>query len=98
SPPLPRRRRNLGVALQDRPAQPAPRPHRPAPDPADTPDPPRPRAATARASAFHVRPYRSAALERRGPDGLSTVMLMAVVTTPAVLAAAALRPRSKSRG
>ncbi|MFD8410718.1 hypothetical protein ACFV2Q_02930 [Streptomyces sp. NPDC059650] len=50
-----------------------------------------------RVSAFHVRPYRSQALARREPGGLSTVMLMAVVTTPAVLAAAALRPRSKSR-
>ncbi|MFH7600628.1 hypothetical protein WDV06_36870 [Streptomyces racemochromogenes] len=48
--------------------------------------------------AFHVRPYRSVALERRGPNGLSTMMLMVVVTTPAVLAAAALRPRSKGRG
>ncbi|MFE2283153.1 hypothetical protein ACFXDJ_03115 [Streptomyces sp. NPDC059443] len=46
---------------------------------------------------FHVRPYHSSALARRGPDGMSTVMLMVVVTTPAVLAAVALRPRSKSR-
>ncbi|WP_405942377.1 hypothetical protein [Streptomyces sp. NBC_00207] len=79
----------------------------PAPDPggaaagapADAPAPPSPRAAAAsRVSAFHVRPYRAVALERRGPKGMSTVMLMVVVTTPAVLAAAALRPRSKSRG
>lgn len=49
------------------------------------------------ASRFHVRPYHSSALARRGPDGMSTVMLMVVVTTPAVLAAVALRPRSKSR-
>ncbi len=78
----------------------------PAPDPgsgpgpvrADAPAPPRPRAAAPPVSAFHVRPYRSVALERRGPGGMSTVMLMVVVTTPAVLAAAALRPRSKSRG
>ncbi|MFJ4777040.1 hypothetical protein [Streptomyces sp. NPDC088762] len=68
------------------------------PEPADTPAPPRPRAAAAPVTAFHVRPYHSAALERRGPDGMSTMMLMVVVTTPAVLAAAALRPRSKSRG
>lgn len=69
------------------------------PAPAAAPAPPRPRAAAAPVSAFHVRPYRSvAALERRGPDGMSTVTLMVVVTTPAVLAAAALRPRSKSRG
>ncbi|MFF4446212.1 hypothetical protein [Streptomyces sp. NPDC001502] len=64
---------------------------------ADAPAPPAARAAAARVSAFHVRPYRSVALERRGPGGMSTVMLMVVVTTPAVLAAAALRPRSKSR-
>ncbi|MET9319768.1 hypothetical protein ABZX75_06150 [Streptomyces sp. NPDC003038] len=68
------------------------------PAPADTPAPPRARAAAAPVSAFHVRPYRAVARELRGPDGLSTMMLMAVVTTPAVLAAAALRPRSKSRG
>ncbi|MFB7468737.1 hypothetical protein ACFCZ1_35530 [Streptomyces sp. NPDC056224] len=69
------------------------------PDPAVDPAPPRPGAAAAApVSAFHVRPYRSVALERRGPGGMSTVMLMVVVTTPAVLAAAALRPRSKSRG
>ncbi|MGW0748813.1 hypothetical protein [Streptomyces sp. NPDC002587] len=69
------------------------------PDPAVAPAPPRPRAvAPAPVSAFHVRPHRSVALERRGPGGMSTVMLMVVVTTPAVLAAAALRPRSKSRG
>lgn len=50
------------------------------------------------AGRFHVRPYHSAALARRGPDGMSTLMLMVVVTTPAVLAAVALRPRSRSRG
>ncbi|MFJ6485228.1 MULTISPECIES: hypothetical protein [unclassified Streptomyces] len=65
---------------------------------ADAPAPPAARAAVARVSAFHVRPYRSVALERRGPGGMSTMTLMVVVTTPAVLAAAALRPRSKSRG
>uniref|UniRef100_A0AAU2JWR0 Uncharacterized protein n=1 Tax=Streptomyces sp. NBC_00049 TaxID=2903617 RepID=A0AAU2JWR0_9ACTN len=68
------------------------------PDRADATAPPRPRAAAAPVSAFHVRPYRAVALERRGPGGMSTMMLMVVVTTPAVLAAAALRPRSKSRG
>ncbi|MFK0252501.1 hypothetical protein [Streptomyces sp. NPDC090445] len=59
--------------------------------------PPARGAGVARVTAFHVRPYRSRALDRREPGGLSTVMIMAVVTTPAVLAAAALRPRSKSR-
>ncbi|MFE9560716.1 hypothetical protein ACFYM0_06360 [Streptomyces sp. NPDC006487] len=60
---------------------------------------PRPAAAVAGAAGrFHVRPYHSAALARRGPDGMSTLMLMVVVTTPAVLAAVALRPRSRSRG
>ncbi|WP_405487152.1 hypothetical protein [Streptomyces sp. NBC_00096] len=54
-------------------------------------------AVAARVSRFHVRPYHSSALARRGPDGMSTLMLMVVVTTPAVLAAVALRPRSKSR-
>lgn len=68
-----------------------------APVQAAAPAPPR-AAALARVSAFHVRPYRSVALQRRGPGGLSTLMLMVVVTTPAVLAAAALRPRSKGRG
>ncbi|MER6444563.1 hypothetical protein DEJ51_28035 [Streptomyces venezuelae] len=65
---------------------------------AGAPAPPAARAAAARVSAFHVRPYRSVAVERRGPGGMSTLTLMVVVTTPAVLAAAALRPRSKSRG
>ncbi|MFD0271040.1 hypothetical protein ACFVGY_31400 [Streptomyces sp. NPDC127106] len=76
-----------------------------APDPAAAAEPPAAAAGAppargagaARVSAFHVRPYRSQALARREPGGLSTVMIMAVVTTPAVLAAAALRPRSKSR-
>ncbi|MCX5010715.1 hypothetical protein OG765_06930 [Streptomyces sp. NBC_00555] len=81
------------------PPGPAPDPGSdPGPERADAPAPPRPRAAAAAVSAFHVRPYRAVALERRGPGGMSTMMLMVVVTTPAVLAAAALRPRSKSRG
>ncbi|WP_328301722.1 hypothetical protein OG389_30760 [Streptomyces sp. NBC_00435] len=54
-------------------------------------------AVAAAGGRFHVRPYHSSALARRGPDGMSTLMLMVVVTTPAVLAAVALRPRSKSR-
>lgn len=64
--------------------------------PAKAPAPPRRRAAAAPVTAFHVPAYHSSALERRGPNGMSTMMLMVVVTTPAVLAAAALRPRSKS--
>ncbi|MGW2580322.1 hypothetical protein ACWCYZ_03120 [Streptomyces virginiae] len=81
------------------PPEPAAGPEDPsAPAPADAPAPPAAGAAVARVSSFHVRPYRSVALERRGPGGMSTVTLMVVVTTPAVLAAAALRPRSKSRG
>ncbi|MGW6974567.1 hypothetical protein ACWGAU_23675, partial [Streptomyces sp. NPDC054952] len=47
---------------------------------------------------FRMRPYHPSASERRAPDGLSAMMLMVVVGTPAVLAAAALRPRSKGRG
>ncbi|MEU3914930.1 hypothetical protein [Streptomyces sp. NPDC029721] len=82
-------------------AQPPPVPPASAPvaqaGPAAASGPPAPGAAAA-VGAFHVRPYRSVALERRGPNGLSTMMLMVVVTTPAVLAAAALRPRSKGRG
>ncbi|MFD3870498.1 hypothetical protein [Streptomyces sp. NPDC058623] len=83
-------------------AKPAPAPpaagERPETASAEAVAPPAPRAAAAFASAFRMRPYHSAALERRGPDGLGTMTLMAVVTTPAVLAAAALRPRSKGRG
>ncbi|MFE9931063.1 hypothetical protein [Streptomyces sp. NPDC005533] len=87
------------AAGEAEPPGPAPEPaEETATAPAAAPAPPRPRAALARVSAFHVRPYRAVALERRGPNGMSTVMLMVVVTTPAVLAAAALRPRSKSRG
>ncbi|MDG4865382.1 hypothetical protein P8605_45280, partial [Streptomyces sp. T-3] len=48
------------------------------------------------AERFPVRPYRSALLKRPTPNGFSTVTLMVVVTTPAVLAAAALRPGSRS--
>ncbi|MBT2455462.1 hypothetical protein [Streptomyces sp. ISL-86] len=73
---------------------PAPVPGPPA-DP--SPAPPPPWLAAAPVTRFHVRPYHSVALERRGPNGMSTVMLMVVVTMPAVLAAAALRPRGKSR-
>ncbi|WP_060177756.1 hypothetical protein [Streptomyces sp. IMTB 1903] len=87
------------VAAPAEPPPPAPGPGEAAgPAPAEASAPPRPRAAAAQVSAFHVRPYRSVALQRRGPGGMSTVMLMVVVTTPAVLAAAALRPRSKGRG
>ncbi|MFF4851889.1 hypothetical protein [Streptomyces sp. NPDC001194] len=85
-------------AGEAQPAPPAPDPRVAAgPAPAATPAPPRAAAVAAPAVAFHVRPYHSIALERRGPGGMSTVMLMVVVTTPAVLAAAALRPRSKGR-
>ncbi|MEV7168284.1 hypothetical protein AB0O18_01180 [Streptomyces sp. NPDC093224] len=81
-------------------ADPAPAPESPAPareEPDAAPAPAR-AAPAAPARAFAVRPYRAVALERRSPGGMSTVTLMVVVTTPAVLAAAALRPRSKSRG
>ncbi|MFC9821339.1 hypothetical protein [Streptomyces erythrochromogenes] len=87
------------VAAPAEPPPPAPGPGEAAgPAPAEASAPPRPRAAAAPVSAFHVRPYRSVAVQRLSPGGMSTVMLMVVVTTPAVLAAAALRPRSKSRG
>ncbi|MEU4357063.1 hypothetical protein [Streptomyces virginiae] len=86
------------AAARAEPLPPAPGPQGASgPAPAEAPAPPRPRAAAAPVSAFHVRPYRSVALQRRGPGGMSTVMLMVVVTTPAVLAAAALRPRGKGR-
>ncbi|GAA1582736.1 hypothetical protein [Streptomyces globosus] len=88
-------------------ALPAPaEPPAPAPDPAPPAEPPPPAATApappaataARTTAFRVRPYRSHAAAPREAGDLSTVMIMAVVTTPAVLAAAALRPRSKGRG
>ncbi|MFD9307081.1 hypothetical protein ACFWCB_31190 [Streptomyces sp. NPDC060048] len=69
----------------------------PAPSPGAAPAPSPGAAVAGPAGRFHVRPYHSSALARRGPDGMSTLMLMVVVTTPAVLAAVALRPRSKSR-
>ncbi|GGT12078.1 hypothetical protein [Streptomyces toxytricini] len=79
-----------------------PEPPAPAPDPAPPPPaataPPPPTAVAAQTTAFRVRPYRSHAAPPREAGNLSTVMIMAVVTTPAVLAAAALRPRSKGRG
>ncbi len=49
------------------------------------------------APSFPVRPYRSALIKRPAPGGFSTVTLMVVMTTPAVLAAAALRPSGRSR-
>ncbi|MCY0935375.1 hypothetical protein [Streptomyces sp. H34-S4] len=93
-----------GPTAQARPAAAQPRavaPHeagvtKPAPGGAVAPR--RGAAGAGAAGRFHVRPYHSAALARRGPDGMSTLMLMVVVTTPAVLAAVALRPRSRSRG
>ncbi|MFC7302884.1 hypothetical protein ACFQVC_01465 [Streptomyces monticola] len=48
--------------------------------------------------AFAVRPYRSTVLRRPGPDGMSPVTMMVVMTVPAVLAAAALRPHSSGSG
>lgn len=48
--------------------------------------------------AFRVRPYRQAVVRRKNAGDLSTMTLMLVVTTPAVLAAAALRPRGSGRG
>ncbi|MFF1343050.1 hypothetical protein ACFVYT_35155 [Streptomyces sp. NPDC058290] len=99
APPEPPRPTAKARAAEPEPAPPAPGPEEVAePAPAEAPAPPRPAAVAAPVRAFHVRPHHSIALERRGPGGMSTVMLMVVVTTPAVLAAAALRPRSKSRG
>ncbi|NXY95552.1 hypothetical protein HYE82_14375 [Streptomyces sp. BR123] len=86
----------LAAAAEPPPAAPDPAAAA-GPPAASTGAPPARGAGVARVTAFHVRPYRSRALDRREPGGLSTVMIMAVVTTPAVLAAAALRPRSKSR-
>ncbi|MFI1105527.1 hypothetical protein [Streptomyces melanogenes] len=61
----------------------------PAPRPAAKP--------RAHPAAHHLaHPYRSTAHARPAPAGFSTVTLMLVVTTPAVLAAAILRPRSRS--
>lgn len=68
------------------------------PAPSAAPAPARARTTTEFTSAFRMRPYHPSASERRAPDGLSAMMLMVVVGTPAVLAAAALRPRSKGRG
>lgn len=90
-----------GAPAPDGGAQPAPAPPASPPGPQAAPaaaSGPAAPAPAAPVGAFHVRPYRSVALERRSPNGLSTMMLMVVVTTPAVLAAAALRPRSKGRG
>ncbi|MFJ9076221.1 hypothetical protein ACIRO3_13325 [Streptomyces sp. NPDC102278] len=72
-------------------------PAAPVATPAPAPAAARARTATEFTSAFRMRPYHPVASERRGPDGLSAMMLMVVVGTPAVLAAAALRPRSKGR-
>ncbi|MEV6547726.1 hypothetical protein AB0M57_03340 [Streptomyces sp. NPDC051597] len=54
-----------------------------------------PRPAAARGHRFG-RPYHPSATGHLAPAGFSTVTLMLLVTTPAVLAAAILRPRSRS--
>nr|WP_223185621.1 hypothetical protein [Streptomyces sp. CBMA152] len=72
-----------------RPAAPAsPTPPAPPQGPAPHPAAPHPHHAP--------HPYHPAAQQRPAPAGFSTVTLMLVVTTPAVLAAAVLRPRSRS--
>ncbi|PKV86569.1 hypothetical protein [Streptomyces sp. TLI_146] len=83
----------IGVPTsRPRPPDPVRRPEVPvvpAPHPAAKP--------RAHAAVHHLaHPYRSTAHERPAPAGFSTVTLMLVVTTPAVLAAAILRPRSRS--
>ncbi|MGP9019989.1 hypothetical protein ACT1U9_16520 [Streptomyces sp. BR1] len=73
------------VTATPRPAAPASH-QNPAPPQGPAPHPTRP----------HHAPYHPAAQQRPAPAGFSTVTLMLVVTTPAVLAAAVLRPRSRS--
>ncbi|MEU6890793.1 hypothetical protein ABZ934_03160 [Streptomyces sp. NPDC046557] len=94
APGLPARAEASGEGTQPPPVGAATGPQ-PEAAPAKASAPP-PRRAAAPVTAFHVPTYHPSALERRGPNGMSTMMLMVVVTTPAVLAAAALRPRSKS--
>ncbi|MGW7195291.1 hypothetical protein [Streptomyces chryseus] len=67
-------------------------PARPAPPKADAPAP-------RKAAAFRWVPRRhyTGGVRRPAPAGLSTVTTMTVITTPAVLAAAALRPGSRRR-
>ncbi|MFH8929650.1 hypothetical protein ACH4D4_21595 [Streptomyces pristinaespiralis] len=72
------------------PAPPAPTgPAAPAP-PAAAPAPP------ARAEAVAIRTYRPSTGGLEPADGTPLTILMLVTTTPAVLAAALLRPRSQS--
>ncbi|MFJ4685492.1 hypothetical protein [Streptomyces sp. NPDC088789] len=73
-----------------------------APVPAAVPEPPEVVAApVAREvpAAFRwvPRPYRGGAGERSVPGGFSVLTTMTVITTPAILAAAALRPGSRRR-
>ncbi|MFG2143931.1 hypothetical protein ACGFRG_06975 [Streptomyces sp. NPDC048696] len=83
-----------GPVTAPAPARPAAPSIRPAPAP---PEPPPHKAAPHPARAHHAPPpYHPAAQQRLAPAGFSTVTLMLVVTTPAVLAAAVLRPRSRS--
>ncbi|MBC9713060.1 hypothetical protein H9Y04_10815 [Streptomyces sp. TRM66268-LWL] len=78
----------------DTAAAPAFRPAPFEPVPPELSPPPRP---MAHGPTFPVRPYRSALVKRPVPGGFSTVTLMTVVTAPAVLAAAALRPGGRGR-
>ncbi|MFC0847476.1 hypothetical protein ACFH04_27770 [Streptomyces noboritoensis] len=101
APPVVRRERpeagppppQIGVPTsRPRPPQPVRPPEAPVvPVPKPAAKPP------AHPAVHHLaHPYRSAAHARPAPAGFSTVTLMLVVTTPAVLAAAILRPRSRS--
>ncbi|WP_411070016.1 hypothetical protein [Streptomyces sp. cmx-4-25] len=77
----------------------------PAADPAPSPPPaaaPAPTAApvppkTRQAFRWVPRPYYTGGPTRPAPVGMSTTMTTVVVTLPGVLAAAALRPRSRRR-
>ncbi|MGK5626940.1 hypothetical protein ACSNOD_00440, partial [Streptomyces sp. URMC 123] len=75
-------------------AAPRPTPVPPVPPSATPPaDPPSPGPKPTR-TGLSVRAYRGPEGRER-PDGPSLVMLTLLITAPAVLAAAALRPRSR---
>lgn len=83
------------LAARSAPAEPAAAPA--SAPPQDPPPSPKPPAQPPRQSARHVAAYRQSVAAPPAQGGSSPVTLMLVLTAPAVLAAAVLRPRSGGR-
>ncbi|MEV0529926.1 hypothetical protein AB0I66_41615 [Streptomyces sp. NPDC050439] len=67
----------------------------PAPAPAPAPVAERPKTAATKAFGWVPRPHYTGGPSRPVPAGMPTTMTTLVITLPGILAAAALRPRSR---